>query len=216
MQDERRDENKNALQTRQEVHRVRHFLVKVGVVYAALSVALFFAFSALITNHAYQDMSRYEIRHIAEMVFDSMYSAMIAGEGGEVIREASARLSESGPGMQVSVIRGQAIDDLFGENRIDMMRRLNDPAIFQAFKSGNESIMHKDMSVRFLYPAIFQPECQQCHTNAVPEQVAAVVEIVYPLNELKVSTEYVKILMLAYFISSFLVLIIFLKMSFRR
>lgn len=216
MQDERRDETKNAQQIRQEAHRVRHFLVKVGVVYAVLSVALYFAFSTLMSNHAYEDMSRDEIHHIAQMVFESMYTAMVSGKGKRAIEEASARLNTTGPGMQISIIRGKAIEDLFGENKVDKMRRLNDLAIFNVFKSGNEKMIHKDMQIRFLYPAIFQSRCQQCHTNAEPGHVAAVVEIIYPINDLKVSTDYVKTLMLAYFFCSFIVLIIFLKISFRR
>lgn len=216
MNNERRDENKNAQQMQKEAHRVRHFLVKVGVVYAALSVGLYFAFTALMTNHAYHDMSRDEIHHISELVFDAMYSAMISGKGKAEIEEASARLNTTGPGMQISVIRGQAISDLFGENKIDKMRRINDLAIFDVFKTGKEKMIHKHMRIRFLYPAIFQQKCQQCHTNAVPGDVAAVVEIIYPINDLKVSIEYVNQLMLAYFVTSFIVLIIFLKWSFRR
>lgn len=216
MQGQQRDENKNAQQVRQESHRVRHFLVKVGIVYAALSVALYFGFSTLMENHAYHDMSRDEIHHISEMVFESMYSAMISGKGKKVIEEASARLNDTGPGMQVSIIRGEAIEELFGENKIDKMRRINDLAIFDVFKSGKENMIHKDMHIRFLYPAMFAQVCQQCHTNAVVGNVAAVVEIIYPITDLKVSTKYVNSLMLAYFIISFMVLIIFLKMSFRR
>lgn len=216
MHEEHRNENVNAQQVRREAHRVRHFLVKVGVVYAAISVALYFGFSALMSDHAYEDMSRDEINHISAMVFESMYSAMLAGQSREQIEAASQRFNDTGPGMQVSVIRGDLVAELFGEEKIDTMRRINDLAIFDVFKSGEQALIHKDMSIRFLYPAKFKQPCQQCHTNAKVGEVAAVVEVIYPIVDLKVSTHYVNSLMLAYFITSFIVLIIFLKMSFRR
>lgn len=216
MQEELRKEIRDGHHTHREALRIRHFLAKVGLVYAVISVALYFAFSALMSNHAYEDMSRDEIHHISQMVFESMYTAMITGQTREKIEEASQRLNKTGPGMQVSVIRGDLVAELFGETKVDSMRRINDLAIFDVFKTGKENMIHKDERVRFLYPAKFQAQCQQCHLNARVGEVAAVVEVIYPIVDLKVSTHYVKSLMLAYFVSSFIVLLIFLKMSFRR
>ncbi len=96
------------------------------------------------------------------------------------------------------------------------MRRQNDLAIFDVFKTGQEKMLHKDKRVRFLFPAVFREQCQQCHTNSKPGQVAGVVEIIYPIQDLKVSTNYVNKLMLAYFSISFVVLIIFLSWTYRQ
>ncbi len=181
-----------------------------------ISVGLFFMFSSLLQNHAYDDMSRDEIHHISQMIFESMYTAMLSGEGSEGIENAARRMTQTGPGMLISVVRGEIVAELFGENKIDHMRRQNDLAIFDVFKTGQEKMLHKDKRVRFLFPAVFREQCQQCHTNSKPGQVAGVVEIIYPIQDLKVSTNYVNKLMLAYFSISFVVLIIFLSWTYRQ
>ena len=203
-------------QIKKESQRVRHFLIKVSLIYVLVSVGLFFLFSNLLRNHAYDDMSRDEIHHISEMVFDSMYSAMLAGSGKAGIDAASKRMSKTGPGMQISVIRGEVIAEMFQEDKIDKMRRLNDLAIFDVLKTGQEQMIHMDQRIRFLYPALFSDQCTECHTNAKSGQAAAVVEIIYPISDLKVSTDYVNTLMLAYFSVSFVMLIIFINITYRR
>ena len=201
---------------KQKVKKLQNFLIKVGLVYIVISLALFFLFSSLLKNHAYHDMSRDEIHHISEMVFESMFTAMLSGAGSEGIEAAARRMNNTGPGMIISVVRGEVVAEKFGEDDIDRMRRRNDLAIFETFKTAKENMIHKDQRVRFLYPAIFREECQQCHTNSKPGQVAAVVEIIYPISDLKVSTNYVSKLMLAYFGFSFVVLIVFLSWTYRQ
>ena len=216
MQSEKRKEPENRLEGRQESHRVHNFLVKVALVYAAISMGLYFAFATLLSNHAYQDMSKDEINHISELVFQSMYTAMLAGQDRKGIAEASKRMDATGPGMKTSVIRSEIVAELFGENKVDKMRRLNDLAIFDAIKTGKDKVILDDMHIRYLYPAEFRQPCLQCHLNAKPGQIAGIIEINYPITDLKVSTSYVESLMLAYFVASFIVLIIFLIWSFRR
>ncbi len=196
--------------------KFQHLLIKVGLAYAVISIGLYFLFSAMLTNHAYDDMSKDEIRHISEMVFESMYTAMLAGSGKEGIEDAARRMNQTGPGMLISVIRGQTVADLFGDNETDNLRRKNDLAIIDVFKSKQEKMFRKDDRIRYLYPAAFRDACQQCHTNSSPGQIAAVVEIIYPIQNLKVSTDYVDKLMLVYFIASFIVLIGFLSWKYRQ
>lgn len=216
MQDEKRTTPGNALDERKESRRVHHFLLKVALVYVVMSIGLYFIFATLMSNHAYDDMSNDEINHISKMVFESMYTAMLAGEGRKGIDAASKRMDDTVQGMKTSVIRGEVIAALFGEDKVDKMRRLNDLAIFDVFKSGEDKVIMNDMQIRYLYPANFRNVCLQCHLNAKPGQIAGIIEINYPITNLKVSTRYVKSLMLAYFIASFIVLIIFLVWSFRR
>jgi hypothetical protein len=216
METERRKSPRSLMDEHKESHRVHHFLLKVGLVYAAISMALFFVFASLLSKHAYDDMSNDEINHISEMVFESMYTAMLAGQDRAGIAAAAKRMDETGPGMQTSVIRGEVVAELFGEDELDKMRRLNDLAIFDVFKTGQEKVIQGDMGIRYLYPAHFRQQCLQCHLNSKPDQVAGVIEINYPITNLKVSTSYVELLMLAYFGSSFIVLIVFLSWSFRR
>jgi c-di-GMP phosphodiesterase len=144
-----------------------------------------------------------------------MYTAMLAGQGVEGIENAARRMSDTGPGMLISVIRGPVVAEKYGEIKVDMMRRQNDLAIFDVFKTGQENMLSRDNRVRFLYPAKFREACQQCHDTSKPGQVAGVVEIIYPITDLKVSTHYVNDLMLFYFLFSFVVLIAFLSWRYK-
>lgn len=216
MQEERRKALRTPQTEKHESHRIHHFLLKVALVYAVISIGLYFHFSTLMSNHAYEDMSKDEINHISEMVFESMYTAMLAGQDRKGIEAAAIRMDATGPGMKTSVIRGETVSALFGEQKIDKMRRLNDLAIFDVMTTGNDRVIKEDMHIRYLYPAHFRKPCIQCHLNAKPGTIAGVIEINYPITNLKVSTSFVETLMLVYFIVSFIVLIIFLSWSFRR
>jgi hypothetical protein len=196
-------------------HGLQKLLIKVGIVYAVVSIALFFLFSSLMQNHAYQDMSKDEVRHISEMVFESMFTAMLGGQGTEGIEAAAQRMRDTGPGMTISVVRGDIVAANFGDDRVDALRRANDLEIIEVFKTAEEELIQKDNRLRYLYPAIFRQQCQQCHVNSLPGQVAAVVEIIYPISNLKVSTDYVEQLMMIYFAISFVVLMAFLGWRYR-
>ena len=198
------------LARKKNARKFQKFLVKVGFVYVLVSLGLIYLFTALLEDHAYDDMSRDEIHHISEMIFESMYTAMLSGQDKKGIEAAAKRMESTGPGLLTSVIRGETISELFGESQIDSLRRINDLAIFDVFVTGNDKLITKDKRVRFLYPAKFREECKQCHINSTSGEVAAVVEIIYPINDLKVSTNYVNTLMIVYFLISFIVLIGFL------
>lgn len=195
---------------------LKYFLIKVVFAYALISLGLFFIFSNLLKEHAYADMSKEEVQHISEMVFESMFTAMISGQGKAGIEAAARRMNQTGPGMVISIIRGEIIAQKFGEDTVDTMRRKNDMAIFDVFQSGESHMITKDHRLRYLYPAVFRDQCQQCHTNSQSGQVAAVVEIIYPIKNLKVSTSYVQKLMIAYFVLSLVVLVAFLAWAQRQ
>ena len=94
-----------------------------------LLAGLFFLFSALLKDHAYDDMAKDEINHISEMVFETMYTAMLAGSDREGIEEAARRMNQTGPGMLISVVRGEVVAEKFGDIETDFLRRKNDLAI---------------------------------------------------------------------------------------
>ncbi len=199
-----------------EPRRFRRFLIKVGLAYAAVSVGLYFLFSALMVQHAYKDMGQDEVRHLSQMVFEAMFTAMLSGQSREGIEAAARRMSGTVPGMVTSIVRGEAVDRQFGENRLDALRRQNDRDIFEVFASGSERLIPKEGRLRYLYPARFREVCQQCHQGVTPGQVAGVIEIIYPIRNPKVSTGYVEKLMMTYFLVSFFVLILFLGWRYRR
>lgn len=213
---DQRQKPRNAEQTFHESRRIRNFLLKVGLVYAIVSIAVFFLFNYMLRAQSTNEMGKQEVRHVSQMVFESMYTAMLSGQDVNGIEAAAHRMSGTGPGIEVTVIRGPVIDQLFGERKIDKMRRINDLSIDETFKTGEETVKPYGDKLRFLYPAKFRQVCTRCHTNSTPGQVAGVVEIIYPIKEHKISINYVSKLMLTYFLLSFFVLIVFLKLTYRR
>ncbi len=194
----------------------RRFIIKVALAYAVVSIGLYFLFSALMVQHAYEDMSGEEVRQLSQVVFESMFTAMLSGQKREGIEAAAKRMSRAVPGMVTSIIRGEAVDQQFGVNKVDALRRQNDREIFRVFDSGQERMVPKEGRLRYLYPAKFRQVCQQCHKGIEPGQVAGVIEVVYPIRNPKVATSYVEKLMITYFLVSFFVLILFLSWRYRR
>lgn len=57
-----------------------------------------------------------------------------------------------------------------------------------ALASGEDTLLFPDKdSIRYLYPVIARQECLVCHTQSHVGAVHGVIDIIYPISQLKVS-----------------------------
>jgi diguanylate cyclase (GGDEF)-like protein len=121
-------------------------------------------------------------------VFQSLYSAMRKGWRKQEINETIERLNTAMPGAIIKVYRGEVVTREFGEMEGERAFVQKDSALGQAMSGGKDALLFPDKAtIRYLYPLLATQECLKCHTESHIGAVHGVVDITYPISNLKVS-----------------------------
>lgn len=169
--------------------RLLLLLSAVSLLFAAL---LIFFMSGAVRDHAVHELAREDARQTSQMVFQSLYSAMRKGWSKDEITQIIERLNESQPSLKISVYRGEIVSKQFGEMAGEQSLIAADGELQKALRNGQDALLmpNKD-TIRYLYPVVATQECLGCHVNSHVGAVHGVIDITYPINNLKVSFNYV-------------------------
>jgi len=130
-----------------------------------------------------------ESRRNSEMVFKSLFAAMKEGWDQDDIEKLSLMLSANEWGMRVRVYRGEPVIRQFGEAIAARRVPKGDEDLRKALAQGEESLKiegERDAEVaRYLYPLKVDAVCLECHTRARAGEINGVIELVYPLDRMK-------------------------------
>lgn len=141
-----------------------------------------------VRDTAVHHMAKEEAKQTSQMVFQSLYSAMRKGWDKKEIGEVVERLNSTLPDLQIRVYRGQIVAQQFGEMPGEHPAIAQDAQLQAALSSGAEMLLFPDEhSIRYLYPVIAKQECLVCHTQSHIGAVHGVIDITYPVANLKVS-----------------------------
>jgi diguanylate cyclase (GGDEF)-like protein len=166
--------------------------------YAKLTAKIIFTtlFFTLISAYMYGEYMKKEaianLAHIdakktSKLVFEALYSEMQRGWNKDDIHEVISRLNQVDPTMKINIYRSKVVANIFGEIPQDKYTRETDKNIKEAMQ-GVELLKVIDLStIRYDYPLIAKDKCLKCHTNAKESDVLGVIEITYPINDLKIS-----------------------------
>ena len=163
--------------------------------------------SNIVQNRAISDLAREEARQTSQLIFQSLYSAMKKGWTKEEIQETIDRLDNSLPDLSINVYRGKIVTNQFGYLRGQAQKIQKDENISGVFTDGNERLIADSNNIRFLYPLKAEEECLVCHTQAKVGDINGVIDINYPIKNLKISLQFVTNSVIVYFI--IIILIIF-------
>ncbi|WP_428623611.1 EAL domain-containing protein [Sedimenticola sp.] len=177
-----------------------HFILLLSVGYLVISLLVIFIISANVKHKAIEDLSREDARQSAELIFQSLYSVMSDGWDKKEILTTIERLNKAAPKMDIMVYRGKPVVKEFGDIPGEAKIRNSDPLIRQALDNGKEILRTSDSNIRFIYPVIVSKKCTRCHEEATPGDVNGVIDIRYPIENLKVSLSLIINIMLGYFI----------------
>ena len=89
--------------------------------------------------------------------------------------------------MTVRIFRGSPVIKQFGDVEGEKEIRDRDPALNSVMQSGEEGLILKEDKIRYLYPLTVKSECLSCHTLANIGEVNGVIDITYPIKNVKVS-----------------------------
>lgn len=176
------------------------FILLLSVGYLIISLIVISLISSNIKQKAIEDLSREDARQTAELIFQSLYSVMGDGWNKKEILATIERLNKAAPAMDIMAYRGTPVIREFGDIPGEAKQRESDPLIQRALTSGEEILRTSESDIRFIYPVIVAPECTRCHEEAQPGDINGVIDIRYPIDNLKVSLSLIINVMLGYFL----------------
>jgi len=192
-------------------------LVLLTVISLVLALVLIFVLADVVRNRAVRDFARADARQTSQLVFESLYSEMRKGWNKQEIRAAIWRLNKAMPGLRINVYRGKIVENQFGAMAGESTVIASDPLLAKALDDGKDELLisPSGKSVRYLYPVLATDECLGCHTQSFVGAVHGVIDITYPIDELKVSFAYIVNSIVAFTLSILAMTLVVLFYKFR-
>ncbi len=161
-------------------------LIAKTVIFSLLtSLAVAFIYGIFIKQRAIDDLARVDARKTSRLAFEALYSAMEKGWSKEELDAIIVRLNQVEPNMRINAYRSPIVAELFGDRTQDKKAREHDPMVMRAMKG--EEILTGDDEIRYLYPIVVNQECISCHTNAKVGDINGVIDVRFPVANLKIS-----------------------------
>jgi len=184
-------------------------------------ITMFFTLSAAyfygeyMKKEAISNLAHVDARKTSLLVFEALYSAMQRGWNKDDLEEIIIRLNSVDEHMKVNVYRSEIVAALFGEIEKDKLARESKKEIANAMR-GEEVLNISDSEfIEYYFPVIAKDNCLKCHTNAHSGDVLGVIDVSYPIDDLKISlTEMINFFIIFIVIFSFVVFIaIFIELN---
>ncbi|MBI5917912.1 MAG: EAL domain-containing protein [Nitrosomonadales bacterium] len=167
-------------------------LLGLSLLSMSIALVLIFVLSGVVRDRAVHDLARDEARQTSQLVFQSLYSAMRKGWNKDEIKGVIERLNTSMPNLKIRVYRGAIVAKQFGEMPGEAEVIAQEPTLQQALNTGDDVLLFpQEHELRYLFPVHAQKECLVCHTQSFVGAVHGVIDITYPINDIKVSFNYV-------------------------
>jgi diguanylate cyclase (GGDEF)-like protein len=158
------------------------------------SLSLIFAFlltfllADVVRDRAVHQLARDDAQQTSKLVFQSLYAAMRKGWNKQEILANIQRLNESFPELKIKVYRGEIVAHQFGAMSGEHAVIEHDPDLMKALSGGGEAMLFPGKeNIRYLYPVVAKQECLMCHAESHIGAVHGVIDITYPVSNLKVS-----------------------------
>ncbi|WP_455755793.1 EAL domain-containing protein [Sulfurimonas sp.] len=151
------------------------------------AIATSFIYGEYMKKDAIKKLAYIDAKKTSMLVFESLYSAMQRGWSKDDISEIIKRLNKVDSSMEVNVYRSEVVASIYGEIQKDKETRVNNKEVARAML-GEELLNISEVDfIEYLYPVKAKNECLKCHTNAKVDDVLGVIDIAYPIENLKVS-----------------------------
>lgn len=177
----------------------KRLIAKTVIISLATSLAVAFLYGVYIKQRAIDELARVDARKTSRMAFEALYSAMEKGWSKEELDAIILRLNKVEPNMRINAYRSPIVAELFGERKQDQDALNHDPFVAKAMQG--EEILTGDEEIRYLYPIVVKQECLSCHTNARLGDINGVIDVRFPVANLKIS--------LTTMVNSFIVFFVF-------
>jgi len=189
---------------------------KIISIMLIVTLSIAYMYSEYIKEEVVINLAKQDAKKTSRLIFESMYSAMQKGWDKNEIQEVIARLNKVDEELEVFVYRGESIATLYGEIELDKKMRETNKNVQESFL-GKESINIIDSDIiEYYFPIVANETCKSCHTNAMEGDVLGVININYPITELKVALKDIIKFFLFFMISFTVIIFVLLLMNFNR
>jgi len=146
-----------------------------------------YTYSEYMKKNAILTLAHIDAKKTSMLVFETLYTAMQRGWSKEDLNEIITRLNRVDKNLKINAYRSSIVAELYGDIEKDKIARESTLTIKEAMK-GEESLNISNLEyINYYYPVVAKDDCLKCHTNAKVGDILGVIDISYPVNDLKVS-----------------------------
>lgn len=162
-------------------------ILKIILITLTFSLTIAFVYTHYMKKEAIEKLSKVDAKKTTELIFQSLYSAMERGWTRTDLEKIISRLNSVDKNMVLNIYRGEEVSKQFGDILKDSNARKTDVFIQSAFLNNDILNVIDDSTIEYYYPIVAKQECLKCHTQAQEGNVLGVINIVYPIDDLKIS-----------------------------
>lgn len=148
-----------------------------------------FIYGEYMKKNAISSLAHVDAKKTSMLVFESLYSAMQKGWNKEDLKEIIIRLNRVDPSMKVDVYRTEAVSEIFGAIEKDKEAIGKNQDIQKAINGEEVLNISNSNFIKYYYPVIAKQDCLRCHANVKENDVLGVIDVSYPVSNLKVSLD---------------------------
>ena len=160
---------------------------KIMIITLVVALAIAYIYGEYLKKESIQKLSKVDAKQTSMLVFETLYSAMAKGWNKEELASIIERLNGVNRDLKINVHRSEVVAEIFGDIEQDKKARDNNPDIKKALN--RDEVLHilENENIDYFYPIIANSDCLRCHTNAKNGDTLGVINITYPVVDLKVS-----------------------------
>lgn len=162
-------------------------ILKIILITLTFSLTIAFVYTHYMKKEAIEKLSKVDAKKTTELIFQSLYSAMERGWTRTDLEKIISRLNSVDKNIVLNIYRGEEVAKQFGDILKDSNARKTDVFIQSAFLNNDILNVIDDSTIEYYYPIVAKQECLKCHTQAQEGNVLGVINIVYPIDDLKIS-----------------------------
>ncbi|WP_241856034.1 bifunctional diguanylate cyclase/phosphodiesterase [Sulfurimonas lithotrophica] len=164
---------------------------KIIFVTLFITLILSYSYAEYMKREAISEIAHLDAKKTSGLVFETLYTAMQKGWTRDDINEIITRLNGVDKSMKINVYRSSLVSELYGEIEKDKYTRENLPEVKKAILGAETLNIYDNSSINYFYPVKAKNDCLRCHTNVKVNDTLGVINISYPIRELKISLSFI-------------------------
>lgn len=165
----------------------KKLILKIILITLSITLSIAFVYAQYMKQEAIETLTKIDAKKTTQLVFQSLYSAMEKGWDRTDLEKIIQRINDIDENMAVNVYRTKEVAKEYGEIQKDLDIRENDPFVQRAMKNNDVLNLVDEAAIDYYYPIVAKQECLKCHTKTKEGNVLGVINITYPIDDLKVS-----------------------------
>ncbi len=152
-----------------------------------ITLIIAYIYGEYLKQDSIEKLSKADAKQTSMFIFESLYSAMAKGWNKEELTQIVYRLNQVNTDLNINVYRSDIVVKDFDDFQKDKIARETNTKIQKAMRGKEILNILENENIEYFYPIIAKQECLKCHLNAKEKDVLGVINITYPIVDLKVS-----------------------------